>query len=222
MIPIGPTLQQFGRRGGARLARALGKQVPSHRGGRRDRARHARAREDPRPPDAHGAQRRRPRDRAAGGAASPRARTPSGTIALRALHAAAIVIELSDDGAGIDRARILEGPASRASAARTRPTMRRPLVFAPGVSTARRSPSSRAAASAWTSSAATSRRSAADRRSKRGGGGHDVPLRLPLTLALIDGFVVRAAGETYVLPMDPSSSASTSRPRRADDGLGAS
>ena len=169
MIPIGPTLHQFAPHG-ARSRAPAGQAGPALPRGRRDRARHARDREDPRSPHAHGAQRSRPRDR---GARGPRAggQDPWGTVRLRAFHdTGSIVIELADDGKGIDRRLLVERARAKGSSARRSDARRTPRSTGsssrPASRRRLRSRSFRAAASGWTSSSATSRRFAARSRSR--------------------------------------------------------
>ena len=117
---------------------------------------------------------------AAGESAAPRARIPAGVITLKAHHDGAnIVIEVSDDGAGLNRERI--AARVRAGACAASPTQLSDpelfkFIFEPGFSTAEKSPIYPAAASAWTWSVATSKRCAApsaiDSRQGRGNDDH--------------------------------------------------
>jgi PAS domain S-box-containing protein len=56
--------------------------------------------------------------------------------------------------------------------------------------------------SAWTSCGATSRRCAADRRQQRARPGLRIEIRLPLTLAIIDGFLVGVGSSKFIFPLD--------------------
>jgi two-component system chemotaxis sensor kinase CheA len=130
-----------------------------------------------------------------------------GRILLRSTReTGAIVIELSDDGAGIDRERVLRRAHDRGLLAAdlgVADASLLDLLFEPGFSTAQ------------TVSDVSGRGVGLDvvRRNihaLRGtvsiasqmGQGTTVTIRLPLTLAIIEGLLVRAAGTTYVLPME--------------------
>ncbi|WP_437331106.1 chemotaxis protein CheA [Sorangium sp. So ce381] len=131
---------------------------------------------------------------------------PRGTITLRATHeGGGIALRVSDDGAGMDRARI----AARASAqgrcadpAALSDSEIYGMVFEPGFSTAA------------TVSDLSGRGMGMDVVRRRveslegsigiesaAGVGTTLILRLPLTLATIEGFSVSAAGERYVIPL---------------------
>ncbi len=136
-----------------------------------------------------------------------RGKDPQGRITLRAYHSAgSIVVEVSDDGAGLDRARILER-------ARRLPGIEEPdkladpdlfrLVFEPGFSTA----------GAVTDISGRGvgldvvRRNVEALRgsvSVQGtpGRGATFSLRMPLTIAIIDGLLVNAGGESFVIPLE--------------------
>ncbi|WP_437281115.1 chemotaxis protein CheW [Sorangium sp. So ce375] len=131
---------------------------------------------------------------------------PRGTITLRATHeGGGIALRISDDGAGMNRARI----AARASA-QGRSTDAESLsdselyslVFEPGFSTA-------AAVSDLSGRGmgmdVVRRRveslEGSIRIESAAGVGTTLTLRLPLTLATIEGFSVSAAGERYVVPL---------------------
>jgi len=130
-----------------------------------------------------------------------------GTIVLRARHEAGrIVVELCDDGAGFDRERILARARERgmiAEGSRLDDDDVYRLVLEPGFSTA----------SAVTDLSGrgvgmdvVARNVAALKGTlaiaSRPGEGSTVTIRVPLTLAIIDGFAVGVADETYVIPMD--------------------
>jgi two-component system chemotaxis sensor kinase CheA len=130
-----------------------------------------------------------------------------GTIVLRARHEAGrIVVEVCDDGAGFDRERILARARERgmiAEGSRLDDDDVYRLVLAPGFSTA----------SAVTDLSGrgvgmdvVARNVAALKGTlaiaSRPGAGSTMTIRVPLTLAIIDGFAVGVAEETYVIPMD--------------------
>ena len=113
MQPIGNVWNKFPRVV-RDLALACGKQVRVEMEGERDRARQDDHRGDQRPAHPPGAQRRRPRHRAARGALR-RGKPAEGYLRLRAFHEGGQVnIEISDDGAGIDVERITQPRPSSA------------------------------------------------------------------------------------------------------------
>jgi two-component system chemotaxis sensor kinase CheA len=136
-----------------------------------------------------------------------RGKPDSGTLLLQASHEAGnIVIEVSDDGGGLNKDRILAKAIERGlvkeGAAMTETEIIN-LIFEPGFSTAD------------TVSNLSGRGVGMDvvRRNieeLRGtievetelGLGTTMRLRLPLTLAIIDGFRVEVAGASYVVPLD--------------------
>jgi len=141
-----------------------------------------------------------PDERAAAG------KSPHGTITLRAEHrGSAIVIEVSDDGRGLNYPRILAIAKERGLVppdAQPRDEDIAALVFAPGFSTAA------------TVSDISGRGVGMDvvwRHLKEVGGdvhiesttgqGTRTTLRVPLTLAIIDGQLVRVAEQSYVMPL---------------------
>jgi len=204
MIPIGPTLQQFGRTV-RDIARQLGKQVRlTIEGGEIELD--MRLVEKIRDPLTHMV-----RNAVDHGIESPQVRTAAGknawgTVRLNAFHdAGSIVIELSDDGAGIDRRLLVERARAQGVVAGEDPgeADAARLVFAPGVSTAAAITelSGRGVGMDVVLRDVEALRGAIE-VSSEAGRGTTFRIRLPLTLALIDGFVVRAAGESYVLPMD--------------------
>jgi two-component system chemotaxis sensor kinase CheA len=130
---------------------------------------------------------------------------PTGTIHLRARHeAGGIVVEIQDDGAGLDRQRILARARERGVPEPERlsvPELHR-LVLEAGFSTA----GAVTALSGRGIGMDVVRRNVealggSVELASEEGRGTMVALRLPLTLALIDGFLVSSAGETYVIPM---------------------
>jgi len=129
-----------------------------------------------------------------------------GTLKLRAFHdAGSIVVEVEDDGAGLDRERIraraqalgLLQPGEERSDAELFQ-----FIFAPGFSTAERVTelSGRGIGMDVVKRNIESLRGsiAIDTRA---GAGTTLHMRLPLTLSIIEGFSVRVGEETYVLPL---------------------
>jgi two-component system chemotaxis sensor kinase CheA len=130
---------------------------------------------------------------------------PAGTIALRARHeAGTIVIEIEDDGAGLDRERIVErARAAGIDTVRLDDDRLQQLVFEPGFSTAEEVTelSGRGIGLDVVRRNVQALRGTIGLRS-RPGQGTVITLRLPLTLAIIDGFAVGVGDETYILPLD--------------------
>jgi two-component system, chemotaxis family, sensor kinase CheA len=132
---------------------------------------------------------------------------PSGTLTVRAVHqGACIVIEVSDDGAGLDRERVAEVARKRGLALEPEKMPERDLfqlIFEPGFSTA----GSVSDLSGRGVGMDVVRRNVQALRgnvsiSSARGAGSTVHIRLPLTLAIIDGFGVGVGDESYVIPLD--------------------
>ncbi|TLM76804.1 MAG: chemotaxis protein CheA, partial [Actinobacteria bacterium] len=129
-----------------------------------------------------------------------------GTIVLSASHVGgAVHIEVADDGRGIDAAAVARravtaGLASDESQVSHEDAER--FVFAPGLSTASEvtDVSGRGVGMDAVRRAVESLRGRVELRS-RPGDGTSVVIRLPVTLAIIDGMVVRVGEERYVFPM---------------------
>ncbi len=130
-----------------------------------------------------------------------------GKIRLNALHdAGCIVIEVSDDGKGLNRERILEKAVSAGLAAPGQPLSDREiynLVFEPGFSTAEKVTklSGRGVGMDVVRKNIESLRGTVEIESREGEG-TTVRIRLPLTLAIIDGFMVGIGDSCYVIPLD--------------------
>ena len=131
---------------------------------------------------------------------------PSGTIALRARHqGGSVVLEVSDDGRGLDRDRILAKARERGLALEgDDPSDERvfSLIFEPGFSTAA------------TVSDISGRGVGMDvvKKSVEGlngaiaiasetGKGVSFRIQLPLTLAILDGLLLRVGAQRFVLPL---------------------
>jgi len=129
-----------------------------------------------------------------------------GTIRLRAAHrGSAIVIEISDDGRGLDLPRILAVAKKRgvvAADAVLRDDEIAKLIFAPGFSTASQvsEVSGRGVGMdvVWRHIKELRGEVTVDSVS---GKGTRTTLSLPLTLAIIDGQLIRIADQTYVMPL---------------------
>lgn len=130
-----------------------------------------------------------------------------GTITLRAFHeAGSVVVEVEDDGAGIDRPRILERARRLGlveASADPAPDEIDRLLFLPGLTGADEVTelAGRGVGLDVVRRAAEELRGSVEVRSERGTG-TTIGLRLPLTLALIEGLGLRVAGDVYVVPLD--------------------
>ena len=132
---------------------------------------------------------------------------PCGTIALRAFHqGGSVVVEVSDDGAGLDRARILARARERglvAEGSTPGDAEIQRLIFEPGFSTAEAvtTVSGRGVGMEVVRRNVEALRGTITVES-RPGQGTTVRVRLPLTLAIIDGLAVGVGAETYIVPVD--------------------
>ena len=147
----------------------------------------------------------------------------TGTITLRATNGAgAVTIELADDGRGLDRAKIAAKAEAMGLAADTAGWTDDEvfgLIFEPGFTTA----SELTAVSGRGVGMDVVRRHI---RSLRGtidiasapGKGTRFTIQLPLTVAIINGFAVGAARETYVLPLEAVEECVDCTGAVADDG----
>ncbi|MGN8277063.1 chemotaxis protein CheA [Pseudomonas sp. SMN5] len=130
-----------------------------------------------------------------------------GHLHLNAYHdSGSIVLEIADDGAGLNRDRILEKAQERGLvAAGASPTDQEiyNLIFEPGFSTAQAvtSLSGRGVGMDVVKRNITLLRGTVDLDSQPGQG-TVVRIRLPLTLAIINGFLVGIDQSTYVIPLD--------------------
>jgi two-component system, chemotaxis family, sensor kinase CheA len=126
---------------------------------------------------------------------------------LRAAHdGGSIVIEVSDDGAGFNRARIAERARASGLAANPEQLPDSELlgfVFAAGFSTAETVTdlSGRGVGMDVVRHNIDALRGTIEISSVEGEGS-TIIVRLPLTLAIIDGFSVGVGAETYVIPLD--------------------
>ena len=129
----------------------------------------------------------------------------TGTIELRAYHQGGnIIIEIEDDGRGLNRERILEKATALkliAPDAKLSETEIFDLIFHPGFSTAKAitDVSGRGVGMDVVKKGIEKLRGHVDIRSMEGRG-TTVVISLPLTLAIIDGMVVRVGREKYILP----------------------
>jgi len=130
-----------------------------------------------------------------------------GQIRLRAAHErGALVIELTDDGGGLDRERVLGRARGRGligAEAEVDDARLHDLVFQPGFSTAERvtGVSGRGVGLDVVRRNIGALRGSVDLSSVPGRGSR-FTIRLPLTLAIIDGLVVKVASESYIVPLE--------------------
>jgi two-component system chemotaxis sensor kinase CheA len=131
---------------------------------------------------------------------------PSGKIVLQAFHdSGSIVVQISDDGAGLDHERILAHARAKGivpDGARLTEAEIHNLIFQPGFSTADKvSELSGRGVGLDVARRNVNALSGAILVESRKGLGTTFTIRLPLTLAIIDGFAVKVGTETYVIPL---------------------
>ena len=143
-----------------------------------------------------------------------------GTITLRAFHdRSSIVVEVSDDGGGIRRDRVRNRAIAMGLPIETLTDDELvSLIFEPGFSTA----DNVTETSGRGVGMDVVRRNVERVRGRVGvesveGKGTTVTMRLPLTLAVIPGFVVSAGGELFVIPLSEVDEC-LARPSSAGDG----
>ena len=131
---------------------------------------------------------------------------PRGTVRLSAVYAGAeVAISVSDDGAGLNAARIrakAEESGLITPDAKLTDNELFQLIFAPGFSTAKEvtSLSGRGVGMDVVKRTIDGLRGAID-LSTRPGQGTTATLRLPLTLAIIDGMLIRVGNGRYTIPL---------------------
>jgi two-component system chemotaxis sensor kinase CheA len=134
-------------------------------------------------------------------------KSAQGTLRLNAYHdAGSIVIEVSDDGRGLDRERILAKAVERevvAAGAVLSDQEVYDLIFEPGFSTAETvsNLSGRGVGMDVVRRNVTALRGSIEVDTTRGVG-TTIRLRLPLTLAIIDGFLVGVGSSSFIVPLD--------------------
>jgi two-component system chemotaxis sensor kinase CheA len=130
----------------------------------------------------------------------------TGTITLTAAHQGGhIVIEIGDDGRGLDRERILRKAAERNLYVPENPTDAQvwDLVFAPGFSTAEKLTdlSGRGVGMDVVRKNISALGGQVEIRSQQGAGS-TISIRLPLTLAIVDGMSVAVGDEVFIVPLN--------------------
>jgi two-component system, chemotaxis family, sensor kinase CheA len=136
-----------------------------------------------------------------------RGKPQTGTITIRASHEGRnIVIEVNDDGAGLDKKRIIEVAQKKGLAAEPQKLPEQEiyqLIFEPGFTTASQvsDMSGRGVGMDVVRRNIQTLRGSVHATSQPGVGA-TVRIRLPLTLAIIEGFGVGVGDETYVIPVD--------------------
>jgi two-component system chemotaxis sensor kinase CheA len=131
---------------------------------------------------------------------------PSGKVVLQAFHDSGnIVVQISDDGAGLDHERIVQHARRQGiipDGARLSEADIHNLIFQPGFSTADKvSELSGRGVGLDVVRRNVNALSGVIHVESRKGQGTTFTIRLPLTLAIIDGFAVKVGTETYVIPL---------------------
>ncbi len=132
-------------------------------------------------------------------------KSEAGTVKLSAYHSAgSVVVEIEDDGKGLDKEILLAKGVERGLVADGAALSDREihnLIFEPGFSTAKEvtDVSGRGVGMDVVKRNIESLRGQAEIQSEQGKGSI-FKMSLPLTLAIIDGMVVRVGPETYVIP----------------------
>ncbi|MFV1943607.1 chemotaxis protein CheA [Pseudomonas luteola] len=136
-----------------------------------------------------------------------RGKPAQGTVRLNAYHeSSSIVIEVSDDGGGLNKDRILRKAIERGLVSDNQSLTDKEifnLIFEPGFSTAEQvsNLSGRGVGMDVVKKNITALRGTVDLDSVEGIG-TTISIRLPLTLAIIDGFLIGVGKATYVVPLD--------------------
>ncbi len=136
-----------------------------------------------------------------------RGKPSQGTIRLNAYHdSGSIVIEVSDDGGGLPKARILSKAIERGFVMPEQmlsDSEIHALIFEPGFSTAEQvnNLSGRGVGMDVVHRNISALRGSIEIESEEGVG-TTIRIRLPLTLAIIDGFLVGVGNASFVLPLD--------------------
>jgi len=130
-----------------------------------------------------------------------------GTVRLNAYHeSGSVVIEVSDDGGGLNRNKILNRAIERGLVNANQNLSEQEiykLIFEPGLSTVDKvsNLSGRGVGMDVVRRNIEALRGSVEIASREGEGS-TIRIRLPLTLAIIDGFLVNVGGNSYVIPLD--------------------
>jgi two-component system chemotaxis sensor kinase CheA len=130
-----------------------------------------------------------------------------GNIELRAYHEAGnIVIEIADDGKGLNRKRILKKALDNGTVSAEQELSKEEiykLIFHPGLSTAQKvtSVSGRGVGMDVVKKSVESLHGRIDISSKPGKGSI-FTIRMPLTLAIIDGQIISVGNNSYIIPIN--------------------
>jgi two-component system chemotaxis sensor kinase CheA len=136
-----------------------------------------------------------------------RGKPAQGTLRLNAYHeSGSIVIEVSDDGGGLNRDKILAKAIEKGLVPEGMPLSDKEiyaLIFEPGFSTADQvsNLSGRGVGMDVVKRNVTSLRGSIEIDSEAGVGA-TMRIRMPLTLAIIDGFLVGVGKSSFVIPLD--------------------
>jgi two-component system chemotaxis sensor kinase CheA len=134
-----------------------------------------------------------------------RGKSPTGTVRLSAFHAGGnVVVQMDDDGKGLDREKILRKAVDKGlvdSDKNLTDAEAYNLIFEPGFSTAEKitEVSGRGVGMDVVKRAITALRGRIDIQSKLNEG-TTFTVRLPLTLAITDGMLVRVGEQRYIIP----------------------
>ncbi|GBE02726.1 chemotaxis protein CheA [bacterium BMS3Abin08] len=129
-----------------------------------------------------------------------------GTVHLSAIHSGAnVLIRIEDDGSGLNAGAIKAMALEKGLVSHDLEMTEKEvfaLIFAPGFSTAKNvtGVSGRGVGMDVVKRGIEALRGSIDINSKKGAG-TTITLKLPLTLAIIDGLLVKVAGEFFVLPL---------------------
>ena len=136
-----------------------------------------------------------------------RGKSPRGRVSLNAYHeSGSIVIEVGDDGGGLNRDKIFAKALEKGLVAPGQSLSDREvfnLIFEPGFSTAEQvtNLSGRGVGMDVVRRNIATLRGSTEIESKEGVG-TTIRIRLPLTLAIIDGFLIQVGDSAFVVPLD--------------------
>ena len=205
MVPIGPLFHQYNRTM-RDLAKSLGKTAQLHIEGE-DIEVDTAVVEHLKDPLLHMLRNALDHGIEASAVRKKRGKPPAGTITVRAARQGRnIVIEVSDDGAGLDRKKILEAAQKKGLLAESEKLSNHAvyqLIFESGLTTVSHvtNMSGRGVGMDVVRRNVQALRGTVQMISEPGVGS-TVRIRLPLTLAIIEGFNVGVGDETYVIPVD--------------------